>query len=212
MLIQDRIWYVPDHYEHYDLHSFPGWDHKELFGNDKPVKIEYCSGNGTWIIDKAINHPEYNWVAVEKMFERVRKLWAKMKNRRVPNLVILAGEGYTATKHYIPSNSVDEIFVNFPDPWPKDRHAKHRIIQPKFVQEMQRILAPEKTAMLVTDDVDYSGIMVEEMLSAKGFSPCYEAPYFRHEHEGYGTSFFEELWRSKGKKIHYHQFKKVPCE
>jgi len=112
--IEDRVWYVPDYYEKYEEFAFPGWEY--LFSNKLPVRVEYCSGNGTWLSEKAKQFPEYNWIGVEKQFERVRKLWSKLKNLKISNLVALCGEAYTATRYYFPSESVSDIFINFPIP------------------------------------------------------------------------------------------------
>ena len=71
-LLQDRVFYVPGYYHKHRAELFPSW--QELFGNDHPVCIEYCSGNGEWIIHKAQSHPEINWVAVELNFDQVEKI------------------------------------------------------------------------------------------------------------------------------------------
>lgn len=204
VLLEDGIFFVPDYLEQYDSFSFPGWE--GIFGNTQPVHVEYCSGNGQWIVAKARNHPDQNWVAVEKRFDRVRKIWSKKKNEGLENLLVVCGEAGTVTQQYFPSASVAQAYVNFPDPWPKDRHAKHRLIQEGFVEQVARILTPEGIFTLVTDDERYSGQMVEVLCGAHAFSPKFPAPHFCNQLEGYGDSYFEQLWRSKGKQIRYHQF------
>ena len=109
----------------------------------------------------------------------------------------------------LPIDSIEKIFILFPDPWPKKRHAKHRIINPDFVQELQRVLKQEGVVTTVTDDPDYSEIMKETLFANKNLSPIHPDPYFASHIEGYGTSFFDSLWRGKGKNIFYHQYKKV---
>ena len=88
VLIHDRIWYSPLRHENEEEFSFPGWNSPELFENDNPVHVEYCSGNGAWIVDKAVNFPEVNWVAVEMKFPRVSKIWAKIKTLNLKNLIV----------------------------------------------------------------------------------------------------------------------------
>jgi tRNA (guanine-N7-)-methyltransferase len=207
--IKDRIFYVPDQLESYESFRFPGWQHPDVFAKDLPIRIEYCSGNGAWIAAKAKEDSQSNWVAIEKRFVRVRKIWSKLKNENLDNLFVVCGEGYRTTQLYFPSSSVAEVFINFPDPWPKKRHAKHRIVQPHFVQEVWRILKEGCLFTLVTDDAVYSSIMIEVLKGCKGFEPCFPDPHFVTDFPGYGTSYFEDLWRSKGKAIHYHQFRKV---
>ncbi len=206
VLIHDRVWYVPQVPLSSNEFLFPGWSHPDLFGNDNPIHIEYCSGNGVWIAEKAIANPFVNWVAVERKFDRVRKIWAKIKNFNLTNMIVMCGEGYQATKRYIPNQSVGEISINFPDPWPKARHAKHRLIQSEFIQEMGRIIAPQGTLMFVTDDKLHSQWFIKKVATHPGFTSVYPDPYYTTDLNAYGSSFFDELWRSQGRSIYYHKF------
>lgn len=208
VLLKDRVLYVPDYYDHYAQFAFPGWEDAALFGNSKPVIIEYCSGNGTWIAEKARSNPHCNWVAIEIRFDRVRKIWSKIKNEGLDNLVVFCGEGFRMTREYIPKGSVEQVYINFPDPWPKKRHAKHRIVQSPFIEQVHRVLKPEGMITLVTDDPVYSEQMIEVLNGQEGMVSLNSAPYFVNELEGYGTSFFDSLWRDKGRMIRYHQYRK----
>jgi tRNA (guanine-N7-)-methyltransferase len=214
VLIQDRVWYVPDQCEDTDYtgFSFPGWANRQLFDQERPICIEYCSGNGAWIAAKARVHAEYNWVAIERKFDRVRKIWSKIKNFELPNLLAICGEGYRITHYYLPSSTVRSVFINFPDPWPKKRHAKHRIIQVPFIREVHRILQPGGVLTMVTDDEAYSKIMIEVLHQVAGFESVFPDPYYVTHYPDYGTSYFEDLWRQKGKSIHYHAFRKLNTE
>jgi tRNA (guanine-N7-)-methyltransferase len=209
VLYRDRVLYVPEYYDKMDEWRFPGWDSPDFFDNDNPIKVEYCSGNGAWIANQAMNDPSSNWVAVEKKFPRVRKIWSKINNFKLGNLIAVCGEGSRVTAHYFPHDSVDEIYINFPDPWPKTRHAKHRIVQPPFVAEMSRILKKGGTITLVTDDIEYSNWMIAVMQGHTGFVSCYEAPFWKNDWPDYGSSYFDDLWREKGRQIRYHRFQKV---
>mgnify|MGYP002789935694 CR=1 FL=1 len=210
IVIQDRVWYIPAQYEEYTSFSFPGWVHPQLFDQERPICIEYCSGNGAWIAAKAQAHPEFNWVAIERKFERVRKIWSKIKNFNLKNLLIVCGEGFSATQHYFPTSSIQSVFINFPDPWPKKRHAKHRLIQAPFVNEIYRILQPNGVLTMVTDDEPYSKIMIDVLLrQVNGFQSLFSNPYYVNDYSDYGTSYFEDLWRQKGKTIRYHAFRKM---
>lgn len=205
VLLQDGVLFVPEYYNRYEEFVFPGWP--AIFGNDKPVCLEYCSGNGHWIERRAIEQPEFNWVGVEKRFDRVRKIWSKRENRKIDNLFVICGEALLSTQLYLQDETFHQIYINFPDPWPKEKHAKNRIVQQPFVSEMERILEKEGTATIVTDDVPYSEQVIAEMRQGN-FESIYPAPYYVNEREDYGSSWFEELWREKGRAIRYHEFKK----
>lgn len=208
--IEDRVWYVPGRSSETPF-TFPGWQAELVFGNSNPVCVEYCSGNGAWVAARAGVQRHLNWVAVERKFSRVRKIWSKVKNDNLPNLLILCGEGQNATNHYFPSESVHHVYVNFPDPWPKKRHFKNRIINAAFAQDVWRILEPNGILTIVTDDPGYSEWIVDVVLKHGGWQSLHPDPFYATECVDYGTSYFEELWRSKGLTIRYHQFKKQSC-
>src|SRR5689334_17206226 len=103
----DRVFFVPKCYDQHDKALFPGWHDAQVFAHDAPVWIEYCAGNGSWIAEKAKQHRNRNWVAVEKKFSRVRKIWSKMRNLELDNLFIVCGEAMLFTRHYVASESVE---------------------------------------------------------------------------------------------------------
>ena len=209
VIIKDRVWHIPIYYDKYETFTFPGWESKEVFGNTNPVCVEYCSGNGTWIAQKAVETPEKNWVAIEMDFERVRKIWSKIQNLKIKNLLVVYAEAYQATQLYFPSDSVESIYINFPDPWPKKRHIKKRLIKPIFLNELYRVLKEQGTVTFVTDDETYSNSTIETFDGVEGFASAYQEPYYRTDISGYGNSFFDTLWRGKGKEIRHHLFTKV---
>lgn len=210
IFLQNGVLFIPKLLVSKSAFSFPGFSAPECFGNENPIHIEYCSGNGNWIVQKAMEHPEKNWVAVEMKFKRAQKIWSKKNNCGLDNLMIICGEGLAATRRFILDSSIEGVYVNFPDPWPKKRHAKNRLIAEPFVEEVRRILQPSKNLVLVTDDADYSEQMIEVTLSNSAFSSYYAAPHYLLNPENYGYSYFDALWRGQGKTIRLHQFVKEP--
>lgn len=211
-VIGDRVVHLPnadnvDGSE--EAFTFPEWSHPDLFGNDNPVRVEYCSGNGAWIAERAQAHPDINWVAIEIKFGRTRKIWSKIKNLKLANLIVINGEGELATVHHLPKGSVDAIYINFPDPWPKRHHAKYRIIKPSFVEAMSKLLKEKGTITLVTDDPGFSDWTLKIFKGSTSFSSALPAPYYSTEWENYGNSYFKELWCGQGLSIRYHHFNKV---
>lgn len=195
-ILLDRFFYVPSKYE-YTKKSFP------FFEKQQPVFIEYCSGNGQWIGEKAKRFPAINWIAVEKKFDRARKIWLKSHRENLPNLFVACSEGVAFTRFYAPK--AQEIFVNFPDPWPKLRHAKHRLVRPEFAAELSNILVPGGKATCVTDDAKYA----EQMASVFHESPDWKLLFNVTELPDYGRSFFNDLWLGAGRTIHYLSFERL---
>ncbi len=194
-IVLERFFYLPPCEESmYD---------PSIFTERGPLAIEYCSGNGEWITRMALQQPQFQWIAVEKCFERARKIWLNIFRHSLPNLFVVCGDAHTFSRFYLPDQSVEAIYLNFPDPWPKRRHAKNRIIKPAFVQELARILVPEGNATLVTDDVATSERMIEAFSSWKS---VFDFPYFITEWPEFGTSFFYSLWKRQERTIRYHRF------
>jgi len=202
--LQDRLLFIPKSLN--GSFPLPHWNDEQLFGNDFPVVVEYCSGNGSWIAEKAKLNPTQNFLAVEMDFDRARKIWLKSHNMNLSNLIVAWSEAFLLTKHFLKEASVDGIFINFPDPWPKRRHAKFRIIQPAFVYEMERILKKGSSLTIVTDDKDYSDRIIKEMCSQPRFQSVFDDPFYGPVPEDYGTSFFDALFRRQGKEIRFHKF------
>ncbi len=198
---QDRFFYLPQDARHcFFSESF------SILPKEQPVAIEYCSGNGQWILDRAQKNPSIFWVAVEKKWKRASQIWNRMSTMQLENLLVVYGEAHAFTRHFLSEGAVTEAFVNFPDPWPKRRHGKHRLIQKEFVDELSRVLKKGGKITLVTDDPIYCAVICQEICSSCAFAPEFPEPYYITEWPEYGSSFFENLWRKKGLQIHYLRF------
>jgi tRNA (guanine-N7-)-methyltransferase len=171
-----------------------------------PVSVEYCSGNGDWVIEQAKLKPSHFWIAVEKQFKRVKKIWSKMRNHQIENLLIVCGDALTLTLAYLWENAAEEIFVNFPDPWPKPRHAKHRLIQKPFVDAVSSLVLQGGRAVYATDHHPYALQMIEEMEEHQSWKSVFPKPFFIQEWEGYGRSWFGDLFEKKGKQTYFIQY------
>ena len=202
-LIQDRVFCVPRFYGEHETFSMPSLS-EEIFRNDHPIHIEFCSGNGEWIAKCAQEKPELNWIAVERKFTRVRKIWSKMKNHGLENLFVVCGNAQDFCRHYLDEETISGIYINFPDPWPKLRHAKHRLIQEPFIGMMARICKPKAHCIIVTDDRPYASYSIENMQACEAF----EAAHPSHKPGDYGSSYFNRLWEEAGREIHYIKYTK----
>lgn len=207
-VLQNRVLYVPEYYDKHHEWEMPSFSHPDLFGNDNEVFIEYCTGNGLWIAEMAKKNPCINWIAVEYEFERVRKIWSKIQNYKLANLIVVSGEALTFSRYYLRSGSISRTYMNFPDPWPKQKHSKNRLVQSSFVEELTRIIKSQGKSIFVTDDPDYALQISQEILSHPSWISCFPEPFFILDWPDYGTSYFDALWRKKGKSIHYFQFEK----
>lgn len=207
-ILLDRLFYIPPFYPEQQRELLPAFSDEKVFGNNKHVHVELCSGNGQWIIEKAQAHPEVNWVAVEMKFERARNIWVRMQNYNINNLFVVFGDARTYMKDYVEKESIFTLYVNFPDPWPKKRHAKHRLVNKAFFDELSLLMHPQGKVILATDDETYAEEMLGAGQSSEGWEPSFPKPYYTFEWPNYGSSFFSNLWQKKGLPIRYLQFEK----
>jgi tRNA (guanine-N7-)-methyltransferase len=126
-----------------------------IFGNARPVEIEIGSGKGDFLLQRAADRPEINllgieWLAGYAAYAADRASRAGLKNVRL--LCADAGEVFAES---LACESVQRVHIYFPDPWPKRKHHRRRIIQPGFVQNLRRVLRKGGTVRIVTDHAEY---------------------------------------------------------
>lgn len=132
-----------------------------LFGNDKPVVLEIGFGNGESLARMAEADPERNWLGVEVHGPGVGHLLLEIEHRALVNLRVIRHDAVELLSHGMASGSLDGVQLFFPDPWPKTRHHKRRIINQRFVALLARVIRPGGTFHAATDWTPYA----EQMLS-----------------------------------------------
>ena len=124
------------------------------------------------------------------------------------NLFIVCGEALEVSKYYLKSEFVDEIYINFPDPWPKKKHAKFRLIQDVFVEQLYKVLKPSGVVNFLTDDAPYSKQAIDTFLKSELFESQISAPFYESEIQDYGSSYFRSLWEEKKRGFYFSKFQK----
>ena len=125
---------------------------EELFPFQQPTELEIGCGDGGFLFQMAQQYPERNFLGVERLLGRIRKLG---KKGNLANLRLLRIEVRYLMKYLLPENSFEAVHIYFPDPWPKDRHARHRLIDSEFPQSAARLLKKGGAIHLRTDDAKY---------------------------------------------------------
>lgn len=143
------------------LETRPGtW--RELFGNNNPLYIEIGMGKGKFIHANAKAHPEINYVGIEKYSSVLLRAIQKMEEEELPNLKFIRMDAEDIVKVFAPGE-VDKIYLNFSDPWPKDRHAKRRLPSKEFLARYDIILRKDGDLEFKTDNHDLFEFAVEEL-------------------------------------------------
>ncbi len=128
---------------------------RRLFACPQPLEVELGSGDGSFLVEYASLHPEHNFIGVERLLGRMRKLDRKGCRAGLSNLRGVRIEASYFLEYLLPVHSAVALHVYFPDPWPKRKHRRHRLINERFPDLAYRALAPGGTVYLRTDDQDY---------------------------------------------------------
>jgi tRNA (guanine-N7-)-methyltransferase len=136
-------------------------DFAEWFGRSAPVLLEIGSGMGETTAQLAAAEPEVNYVAVEVYEAGLGQLMLRAEKLALGNLRLLQGDAVMLLTEHIPPDSLSGVRIFFPDPWPKKRHHKRRLVQPEFVRLVTSRLAPGGMLHLATDWAHYADQMLE---------------------------------------------------
>lgn len=135
---------------------------KQVFGNDYPVRIEIGMGKGRFIMDLARKNPEINYLGIEKYSSVLLRGIQKMELDPMPNLYFIRMEAEEIVDVF-GRGEIDRIYLNFSDPWPKDRHAKRRLPSREFLSRYNEILKKDGIIEFKTDNHDLFQFALDEL-------------------------------------------------
>ena len=137
----------------------------EVFQNDHPIHIEVGMGKGQFIIEMARRNPEVNYIGIEKYSSVLVRAVEKLEDFEQDNLRLIRMDAENIEEVF-DKDEVDRIYLNFSDPWPKDRHAKRRLTSTRFLERYDNILTPEGRVMFKTDNKDLFDFSLEQVEEA----------------------------------------------
>jgi len=143
----------------------------ELFPQLRPLEVELGSGDATFLARYAELHPDRNFIGVERLLGRLRKLDRKGRRAGLTNLRGVQIESSYFLEWLLPAHCVAALHVYFPDPWPKKKHRRHRLINERFPNLARTALSPNGAVYLRTDDADYFQQMTDVFAADKSFQP-----------------------------------------
>lgn len=141
-----------------------------MFPRLQPLEVELGSGDGSFIAQYAQLHPERNFLAVERLLGRLRKIDRKGLRAGLANLRLVRIEASYLLEYLLPRESLRALHVYFPDPWPKRRHRQNRLVNARFTELARQVLAPGGVVYLRTDDEDYFAQMTAAFAAKTDFS------------------------------------------
>lgn len=174
----------------------------ELFGNGQPLHIEIGTGKGRFIMELAAIHPEINYVGIEKYSSVLFRATQKMEEDPLPNVRFIRMEAEHILR-YFEKNEVERVYLNFSDPWPKERHAKRRLVSREFLDRYRVLLRQGGYLEFKTDNRDLFDFGVEQAETARW--EIMEITYDLHHdaimNAGNIMTEYEERFSSKGNPI-----------
>lgn len=174
---------------------------RELFGNDHPVEVEIGMGKGTFLTGQAAAHPERNFLGIEWASWYWRYASDRLRRHECLNARAVRAEASFFLDEYVSSESVNVLHIYFPDPWPKARHHKRRLIQEKFMPKVERILQVGGRLQVVTDHLDYWN-QIEKVVRASNLKIVeYIRADSARDGEFVGTNF-ERKFIEEGRKFY----------
>ena len=170
----------------------------EVFGNDHPIHIEVGMGKGQFIIEMAKRNPEINYIGIEKYSSVLVRAVEKLEDFEQNNLRLIRMDAENIEEVF-DKDEVDRIYLNFSDPWPKDRHAKRRLTSTRFLERYNNILTPEGRVMFKTDNKDLFDFSLEQVEEAGWIleNHTYDLHHSEYNEENVMTEY-EEKFSAKG--------------
>jgi len=180
---------------------------KDVFGNENPIEIEIGMGKGRFIMELAALHPNINYVGIERYPSVLLRGLQKRADLELNNIYFMCVDAKNLAEIYAPGE-VEKIYLNFSDPWPKDRHEKRRLTSEDFMAVYNQILRPDGVVEFKTDNrglFDYS----LEAIPRAGWKIADYTYDLHHSEMGIGNVMteYEEKFSSKGNPI----YKLIAC-
>ena len=176
---------------------------QQVFGNDHPVHIEIGMGKGRFICEMAKTHPDINYIGIEKYSSVLLRAIQKMEEEPLPNLLFIRMDAENIDEVF-DLDEVDRIYLNFSDPWPKDRHAKRRLPSKEFLARYDRFLKKAGVLEFKTDNRGLFDFAVEELPQAgwKLVKITYDLHHDEEMMQGNVMTEYEQKFSSMGNPIY----------
>ena len=173
-----------------------------IFGNDHPLEVDLGCGDGSFLLEMAQHYPQRNFLGVERLLGRVRKVCRKAERLGLSNLKVLRLDSKYTVEWLLETHCVSRLHLLCPDPWPKERHHKRRLVQVSFFKALQRVIQPGGEFCFKTDHPEYFAWVQERAMEFGQFNELEwpEGAFF------YPKTDFQVQWEAQGKRIHQLRF------
>ena len=177
---------------------------EDLFPSPAPLEVDVGCGKGRFLVARASKNPETNFLGIDRLLTRLRKVDKKIGRAGISNVRLLRLEADYSLNFLLPPESVSVFYVFFPDPWPKRRHHRRRLLQGAFLNSVVKTLVPSGIIHIATDHLNYYEEVHRLMTDSPAFAGI--APFEPTEDE---RTDFELIFLSKKAEIGRCSFQKV---
>lgn len=184
-------------------------DWQTVFGNANPLALEIGCGIGDFIVRTATDHPDRNFIAIDFYNKGCWKSCRRIDRAELTNVRVLRVEARQFMAERIAKNSLAAVYINCPDPWPKKKHRKRRLVNRQFMEFLGDYLAPGAEFYFATDFDDYGLDVAGVLAGLPGFSNQLAPDLYRHELAGYHLSKYMRKFMAEGKKIYFVHYRKI---
>ena len=191
------------------LFSFP-IGKEDIFRNQNPLVLEIGFGEGEFLINAAQCDRNKNYLGLEIKGGRFRKAVRAAEKLSLENLRFVHVEAEIALRQIFRERMFDLVLVNFPDPWPKKKHSKHRMFNREFIGCLAKVLTGSGKTVIKTDQLSYIEQIVSEFERSGLFRPVYPLPGFIEARRGETETKFEKHFREASQKVFSAIFLNLP--
>ena len=184
-------------------------DWQSQFGNNHPLKLEIGFGMGDFLIAMALRESQSNFVGIDFSQNGIQKLLAQIQARKLKNIRVVYGDVREKIPLLFQDGELDTVYINFPDPWPRKRHFKRRLIKPAVVKLVAIKLAPAGNIYLATDSEPYALEMLEYLNAEPLLQNMNRESGCFAERDHLPKTKYEKSFIYAGDKIHYLEYFRV---
>lgn len=178
-------------------------DPQDLFGSF-PLHLEIGCGLGDFVVELAARTPEKNFLAVDIYNKGCLKTCRKVESAGLTNVRVMRIEARSLLTRYLPPESLAAVYINCPDPWPKKRHRRRRLVDETFMRLLLRQLRAEGELFFTSDFADYAEDVAGMVATVPGWRNCLNAPHVCVRNlSGYPVSKYMRRFLDRGEPVHH---------
>ena len=179
---------------------------QDVLNNTNESALEIGFGDGDFLIQMAKERPDLNYIGIEIKRSRFKRTVNNLLKQKINNVKLLHMDATIALDEVFKPSTFIEVYINFPDPWPKDRHKKHRIINNFFLEKLSTIMKPRGSLEIASDHRDYIEHMLMLFNQNSRFKNSFKSPGYVNKLTNRPLTKYEIEYRMGGREIFYLRY------